>query len=492
MSRFVAALTTGYAHLALATAIQVTLIPFLLTQVGAEVTGVYILLTSIGQFAAVGIGWLAGAGVRVIGEAEAEQVDFGYQEVHQAVFLGFAVYGLLFLAGAVIASACVGTLWLRGLPPDFLSQTRLAVVYLGLYVLFNYAHQADLALLTARLEQARANLYRGAAPALFAAIALPLMIFWPRIDLLFLAQFLSAAVCLVAARTSLYKRGLLAFKWRLPRAELVRTLAVRVGGPYFLFGTAQFVLQLGDALLIGIVLGPAAVAAYTVLAKAPDLIAILAGRISETLSPYFVRMDTAPERRPELAELYLTTAKLQHVIAILAGVTFATVGPWVLELWVGDRNRPQTWWAFAAAGTSIFFQIVNRHDVILHFACARVGRVIPVQFTEVTAKVVLTLLLFSRFGYVAPIIAYVCAQVLGISLWYRTLGIHTARTTWHAWLLRVGRVAGCLGVAAILWAAALPSVMSWQLPQVLVFTLLVAVIFVLTARRGIMALRTLA
>lgn len=491
MSRFGAALTTGYAHLAIATAIQVILIPFLLTRVGREVTGIYLLLTSIGQFAAIGIGWLAGAGVRVIGESEASLVKFGYREVHQAVFLGFVLYGALFLLGALLASAGIGTLWLGGLPPDLLAQIRLAVIFLGFYILLNYAHQADLALLVARLEQARANLYRTAAPALFVILSVPLMLTRPRIDMLFLAQLVSTAVCLVAARVSLYRRGLLARQWHLPDVELVRALAFRVGGPYFLFGVAQFVLQLGDTLLIGMVLGPTAVASYTVLAKAPDLIALLAGRISETLTPYFVKMDTARERQAELGGFYLDTAKLQHIIAILAGVGFATLGPWVLKLWVGDQNRPQSWLAYAIAGVYIFFQIVNRHDVVLHFACARVARVIPVQFTEAAAKLILTLLLFQRYDFLAPLIAYVIVQVAGVSLWYRTLALHIVRTSWRAWVVHVGRVAGCLVVVVALWVPALPMSMTWQFSQAIVFALVLAAIFAATARRGIMTLRAL-
>ncbi len=492
LPRFLAGLTAGYLHLALAAAVQVVLIPFLLSRTGSETTGVYLLLVSVAQFVAVGIGWLSGAGVRVIGESQLERGGERVRELHHAVFVGFAAYGAAVFVGCLCAAAFIGPYWLSGVAPAIQHQTRLAIVYVGAFVCINFAHQADLALLAAQFEQARANLYRVAQLVIYVLLAVPMMLLSARIDLLFLAQALAASVCFVLARLWLRSSGLLGpTQHTVPSWQFLRDLFVRVGRSYFLFGVAQFTLQLGDTLLTGAVLGPRAVAAYTVLAKVPDLLVIVCARISETLVPYLVRLDASTERRASLVSLFLSTSRLQHTVGAIAGFAYAVAGPAVLDLWVGPENRPSGWLPYAVAGMSIFLQVINKHDAILHFACARVQRLLPIQFVEALGKMGLTLLLFGRYGFVAPLIAYVIMQALGVTWWYRSSALGIVHVPWRQWFARVGAFAAALCAVAAVAVAAIRPFEKRELPQIALFGAALAVAAAVLVAPEIKRLRAL-
>ena len=480
--RFLAGLGAGYLHLIAGALVQIILIPFLIRTVGADETGIYLLLMTISQFAAIGVGWLAAAGVRLIGEMQAKDAA-SYPVVHHAVFAGFVGYGLFILVGCVIAASLIGSVWLEDATGASQQQLRNGVVLLGVYVAINYAHQADLAAFVGLLEQGRANLYRLAGTCMFALGAVPVMLIEPRIDLLMLMQAFSAAVCFAWARYELVRRDFVEPRWwRLPKKATMHSLFVRTGVAYLLFGIAQLLLQLGDTLLIGSLLGPAAVAAFAVLVKVPELVGIALSRVSDTLSPYFIKLDASAGNGERLKALFISTSAIQHTLALCAGAFYVVAGPWILEIWVGQENRPPDLLPYVLAAAFIFFQVVNHHDIVLHFACARVARLLPVRFVEVAAKVGLTLALFEEWSFIAPLLAYFIVQVFGVTWWYRVFGVRLARATGTDWLQGVVKptTVAAIVAAALLAVGALLGRSDFML--LLVAGVIVASAFLMTIR----------
>jgi O-antigen/teichoic acid export membrane protein len=209
------------------------------------------------------------------------------------------------------------------------------------------------------------------------------------------------------------------------------------GRDYFIFGLAQFGLIYGDVMIIGAVLGPAKVSAYLIIWKIPEVMALILGRISEILSPYLTRL-SARSGQGGVAPLFLCTSRLQHGLAAAAGAAYAFFGPDMAGLWVGEAFRPETPWYYWIAGMLLFFQVVNRHDIVLHAALARLGRLVAVQFAELFLKVVLTLLLFDRFGVAAPLVAGLAVQAAAVTWIYRVSALQESRTGKAAWMREVG------------------------------------------------------
>jgi O-antigen/teichoic acid export membrane protein len=464
---YAAALAANYLNQLLAVLVNLVLIPYLLHQLGPRLTGVYLVLMTVANFMAVGIGWLAGAGVRAIGALGPEEDGAQVSRVHRIVVLGFAVYSTVVLLVMIGASLLAGTWWLRDMPAEVLGQARAACVLLGVYVWITYVHNADLALLTALLRQCEANLYRVAAQALFGLTALVLLMHSPRIDVLMAAQVVASLVIALIARLSLRLRGIIGrWEWSLPDRALLRQVLVTTGASYFLFGLAQFVLMYADVFIIGAVLGSEAVTAYVVVWRIAEFAGLLLARISETLSPYLTRLESRGNSA-ELKTVFLTTSRLQHWLAIAAGCGYALVGPWIVGTWIG-ANRPSAWFLFALSGTVLAFQVINRHDVILHFAIGRVGRLVVPHALEVAAKIALTIVLFPALGIGAPLAAFVAVQALGMTWWYRRAALQLVAASWAQWCRTVAGPAG-LELLPLALAVTIvgPRAMAWSWPEAL-------------------------
>jgi O-antigen/teichoic acid export membrane protein len=472
MKNYLFGLIANYLNLTLGTIILLVLIPYLLRHTGAELTGVYLVLMTVANFVAVGIGWLAGAGVKLIGSADETTGKRNVQEIHWVVFLGFASYATGVLLLTILGALGAGYWWLVGASEEAIKQGRNASLLLGLYIWISYVHNADLSLMTATLRQGEANLYRALAQVFFGATAFLLLRWKQRIDLLMLAQMSGALIAAIIARLHLHMIGILhRAGWHRPDRDLVRQMFITVGGPYFLFGLAQFVLLYADVFVVGAVLGSEAVAAYVILWKIAESIGMLLGRISETLSPYLTRIEARGDFA-NLRSVFLQTSRLQHWLALTAGFGYMIAGPFVVSLWVGGENQPDAWWLYVLAGMALFFQVVNRHDVILHFATGCVGRLLIPHVLEVGLKLALTLALVPSLGIGAPLAAFVSVQLLGMTWFYRRAGLKVVSTDWSDWRSQVGFPAAVL-LALLTFSVALigARVMNWSWVDVVSFGL---------------------
>lgn len=463
MKNYLFGLIANYLNLTLGTIILLFLIPYLLRHTGAELTGVYLVLMTVANFVAVGIGWLAGAGIKLIGTADETTGKRNVQEIHWVVFLGFASYATGVLLFTILGGLGAGHWWLVDASEETIKQGRNATILLGIYIWISYVHNADLSLLTATLRQGEANLYRALAQALFGVMALSLLLWKQRIDLLMLAQTLGVLIAGIIARIHLHFGGILNCKrWHRPNPDLVRKMFVTVGGPYFLFGLAQFLLLYADVFVIGAVLGAESVAAYVIIWKIAESIGMVLGRISEALSPYFTRIEARGDL-VNLRSVFLQTSRLQHWLALTAGFGYMVLGPFIVSLWIGGQSQSDSWWLYILAGMALFFQVVNRHDVILHFATGRVGHLLIPHVLEVGLKLALTLVLVPSLGIGAPLAAFVAVQVLGMTWFYRRAGLRLVSTNWSDWRSQVAFPAVVMFVLLSLCVVLIgPRVMNWS------------------------------
>ena len=449
MKSYIVGLSTNYFGLAVSMAIQVFLLPFLLNHIGPQLTGLYYLFMTISNFMAVGIGWLSGSGVYLLASSDAHDEKINTQEVHWIVFLGFGAYASLMLIVISAGSMTVGHWWLRGADPSLIKEARNACILLGLYIWLTYLHLADISLFTAILQQGWANFYRIVSQIVFFIVVILIVLSKPRLDLLMLANLIGVIVAAVAARLHLRISGRLGpSRWHLPRSELVRKMFLTIGGSYFISSIAQFGLIYGDVFLISAILGSSMVSAYLVIWKIPEVIALILGRISEILSPYLTRISSR-EGSIRTASLFLSTSRLQHCLGIICGLAYGLFGPTLVGFWVGEAHRPEEPWFYWVAGIVLAIHVINKHDVILHYALAKLGKLVLPQFVELFLKVILTFTLFRSLGIMAPLVAVLIVQLLGITWVYRASALKQINISWVDWLYQVGIWAGVVLIAVI-------------------------------------------
>ena len=451
MKDYILALMANYLGLIISIAIQIFLLPFLLNSMGAKLTGVYYLFMTVSNFVAIGISWLTGAGIYLLATSESNDNKDDINEVHWAVFSGYAVYATLVVLVIAIWGMSAGRLWIVGESQILVSQARAACFLLAGYIWVHYVHQADIALYTAMMQQRLAHLFRVVSQLIFIAGVVVFVLPAPRLDTLMLINLLGVAIVAVGARMHLRISGKLkAIKWHVPPRDLMKKILVTKGGSYFIFGIPQLALVYGDVLIIGAFLGSEMVSAFIIIWKIPEVMALLLGRISEISSPYLTRMAGRLGKKG-VAPFFLCVSRLQHGLSMIAGVGYAFFGPEMVKLWVGETHTPQDPRLFLLAGVVLILQVLNKHDMVLHYAFAELGKLVKAQFAELFFKVSLTLLLFPVMGIAAPLVAALLIQFSGLTWYYRQAALKQVDMGWRNWFIQVGR---WWGVFAIVISAA--------------------------------------
>jgi len=183
-----------------------------------------------------------------------------------------------------------------------------------------------------------------------------------------------------------------------------------------------------DVLVIGWLGGAETAARYVLLWKIAEVGVTALWRISETWSPILVRMDAMNEHAA-IKRQYRHVATLLLVTAIPAGLAYALLGRWITMLWLGAEHAPKDPLGFVLAGTAIVWVGLARLPSILSYSLARFRVWNGIACVEVAARLALTVALYPRFGYLAPLVALNVVHLCGIAAAYQ----------WAGWRLLAGR-----------------------------------------------------
>ncbi len=411
------ALVGNYAALAIALVSQVLLLPLLLGRVGPTVAGTFVLLWSAVNFAAIGIGWLSSGGVVLMTRAAAEEAEGRLVDIYRQFARIMAGYGLLVWLALGVWSLGIGSLWLQSLSVADASAIRWATQGAGIYVIAMYVHQADLALLTARLQQGRAALFRILLQVLMLGGALAGIATGAGVAGMFAGYAGAAIVTAISAHLSVRAHD-------LPVVPIVSTDAA--GSMRGIFGTFAgysivWVLgQYSDVAIVGALGGPGTTIVYAFLQRLPDAAALLVGRGSESLGPYFTTL-AGREDKTELRTLFLTSSRVVWRTSTAAGIGFAVFGSDLVRWWSQGRLPLPSPQYFAGAGVVIVAAIVNRHTSLLAYYTGHTAEATRLAALELCVRAALVFALFSRAHEQAPMIAALVAQCGILLVAYRRL-----------------------------------------------------------------------
>jgi O-antigen/teichoic acid export membrane protein len=396
---------------------QVVLVPVYLTTLGAEGFGLLVLMLAMINYAVVGIGWLNGGLQRILGEAFGTRNDAGFV---QAIDVG----KIIFLAyGAAAALLGIGVV-------AFLDRSQVplgAAIVAGFFLVASYESSIERLALTAAARLAAVNLLQFAQVVVYAISVVFVLLAGGGLLGVFACQLGSV----------LFARFLLPLCWQGARPiakhmigtlrPLLARLTGRMGGGYFL-SAALILTSQSDVLVIGWLGGAETAARYVLLWKIAEVGVTALWRISESWNPILVRLDAANEHTL-IKQQYRHVATLLLVTAIPAGLAYALLGPWITMLWLGAEHAPKDPLGFVLAGTAIVWVGLARLPSILSYSLARFRVWNGIACVEVAARLALTVALYPRFGYLAPLVALNVVHVCGIAAAYQ----------WAGWRLLAGR-----------------------------------------------------
>lgn len=418
---YAGAVATGYGLMGLQLVVQIILVPLYLGALGKYQFGLLMVLLSFIHVAGLGINWMHGINLRVLGEAFAKGDRDGFARYYGVTKLIFVGYG------AVVAVAMVAAAW--GFPSTFFGEIPdqqrdslgLAVLFAAAYfVLLNDLSVEYVALCSVK-RQIRAIRVLIVSVAVFAAAVVPWLLSGGGLAGIMGCFVIGAVVARIVAwlawRGS--ETGAM-WRWLVPES---RPLLARLFGPmgrgYFLYGVIFLILQ-ADILIVGLLGGAKAAAEFTLVWKIAEFSILVLWRVSEHLKPELVQMDVRGET-DRLARVYGQGVWWLRAAALVTGLGYGLLGPWLVRLWVGAGNAPEDPIAYALAGAAIFWLGSARLPAVFAHALVRLRQLNMVAGLEVVAKLVLTVLLFPRFGILAPLIAISAVHLCGIAYAYPRL-----------------------------------------------------------------------
>jgi len=376
-----------------------------------------VLMLAMINYATVGVGWLSGGLQRILGEAFGTKNDAGFVQaidVGKIIFLGYGIIAAL-LAIAMVA---------------FLDRSRLplgAAIVAGLFLVVTYESAIERLALTAAARLAAVNLLQFAQVTAYA------------ISVMFVLRAGGGLLGVFACQLGsvLFARLLLPLCWQGARPiakhvigtlrPLLVRLTGRMGGGYFL-SVALIVSLQSDVLVIGWLGGAETAARYVLLWKIAEVGVTALWRISESWSPILIRMDATNEHAI-LVRQYRHIVVLLLATAIPAGLAYALLGPWITMLWLGAEHAPKDPLGFVLAGAAIVWVGLARLPSILSYSLARFRVWSAIACFEIAARLALTVALYPRFGYLAPLVALNIVHVCGVAAAYQ----------WAGWRVLAGR-----------------------------------------------------
>jgi O-antigen/teichoic acid export membrane protein len=417
LSEYPLSLLSGYLAMAGNIIAQVVLVPVYLITLGAEGFGLLVLMLAMINYAAVGIGWLNGGLQRILGEAFGTRNDAGFV---QAIDVG----KIIFLAyGAAAALLGIGLV-------AFLDRSQVplgAAIVAGFFLVASYESSIERLALTAAARLAAVNLLQFVQVLAYAISVVFVLRAGGGLFGVFACQLGSVLVA----------RVLLPLCWQGTRPiakhmigtlrPLLARLTGRMGGGYFLSAALMLTFQ-SDVLVVGWLGGAEVAARYALIWKIAEVGVNALWRISESWSPILVRMDATNEHDIIMRQ-YRHIAVLLLATAIPAGLAYALLGPWVTTLWLGAEQAPKGQLGFVLAGAGMVWMGLARLPSILSYSLARFRLWTGIACVEVAARLALTVALYPRFGYLAPLVALNVVHLCGIAVAYQ----------WAGWRLLAGR-----------------------------------------------------
>jgi O-antigen/teichoic acid export membrane protein len=409
------ALLGNYAALAVALASQLVLLPLLLTRLGPVDAGLFIVLWSAVNFAGAAIGWLSGGGTVMMTQAAAAGNEAGVAQVYWRFARGMAGCGAAAWVALALWGAGVGTWWMRDVTPANVAQIRIAVHGAGLYMLALDLHQADLALLTARLRQSAVAGFRVALQLLMFAMGAAGVVWGRGVGAMFVGYAIAAVLVCIIAHVVVRRTA-----WPVVMPARNDSSAIYSGalGRFAGYSIVFSVLQYADTLILSLAAGPAAVLLMTFLQRLPDGAALVIGRASETLGPYYSAM-AAGDEAEQLRQTYLTVSRVIWRVAAVSAAGFAVFGRDVVDWWSrGHLALPPAWY-FAGSGLVLLAAIVNRNSGLLAYYAGQPGLATRLLLWELGLRAAVLLVLVWYAGALAPMFAALTAQFAVLLVAYR-------------------------------------------------------------------------
>ena len=391
-------LITGYGQLLVTIVVQIALIPIIVRNIGINNFGQYSVLYNLVSFSAIGITWVTGGGVRLVGEYAAQgrwKLINSFYTMSKVIFLLYSV----FLSVLLVVILFI-------FKKHFNTQTITSVVYFCIYLFFHFNFCSEQIILSAILKQDISNILSLIFQLVNFSSVIIVLPHNKQVHILFLCMIFSMFLVQILSWGYWYYSKDVTIRFRFVRREFREVFNHLWKGrakKYSLYGFCVLFSQ-ADVALIGFLCGSEIAGLFAILWKIPNLLIQLFGRIPGYLEPYIIQLD-AVGNKEVLERLFKKGFALFLILVLIMSICYIALGRFILELWLGIEYVAFNNETYILSGGAIFCLSLSRWPVTFLYSLVEFTILNRLIMLEVVLKYVFIALFFNKKQHLAPIYA---------------------------------------------------------------------------------------
>lgn len=410
---------SGYLLIALNMLAQVFLIPMYIKHLGAYQYGVFLLIFSFINYAAIGIGFMSGGALRLISENYSTNHFNQLKSAYCISKIVYVIYSLIIgLAFILYVLFIKGMDFFSPLPAEGLR--ILAVTCL--YLIVKYDFSVEIQLLVGVQKQFLANLYQILSQAFYLIFVL---LYFNQggtavSGVLFfnLISVCAAKLLILKSKRKLLKGQLRYHNDKTDRLSVLKKLFGKMGMGYAIYGFIILTYQ-SDLLLIGTISNkPELITQYAITWKLAEAGIMLLWKIPETMQPYIIELD-ARKDYSLLKRQYKKINSLSFLLSLTASLGFIVFGKAFIEIWMGAEYMHISAIQIILTAFVIFFDGIKRPSAIYAYSLVHLKELNILSGSEAIVKCLLIWYLFPKFGILVPLVIRILLSICFVYLYFR-------------------------------------------------------------------------
>ncbi|ABC29201.1 putative membrane protein [Hahella chejuensis KCTC 2396] len=419
---YLSTLSSGYVLMFVTMLAQLVTIPLYLGSYEKWGFGVISMMLAVVPLMALGITWVSGGGMRLMGEAVAKNDIVGARRIYSASKYLFTLYGVVvaFILAAIGIS--FQDYWIDDAPNYYTREDlHYLIISFCVYIVVQYEFSSELAAFAATKKQHEGNIIQIINPIVMAAAVYVMILFGVGIQSVFISMTLGYLVMRVCThyywrRVSTYGNYVVLLSPDREQIEATADMLKDYAVSYSIYGVLLLFL-FSDVIIVGYLMGAEAAATLALIWKIPNLLMQTLWRVPIYAEPYVIHMDAKGEME-KLRSLFKKGFFAYSLMCFIAASVFYIIGEDVLQLWVGNIPDLKGDFKFLMCAGAIFFLSLSRWPISFLYAMVKLRMLIKVMAVELLVKVFFVIFFYNYHGFISPIVAINVEYILGLALAY--------------------------------------------------------------------------
>ena len=361
---------SGYILIAFNMIAQVFLIPLYVKYLGSYKYGVFLLIFSFINYAAVGIGFMSGGALRLLGEKYSIKDYKALSTSYTVSKYTYVLYSLLVSAAFILYALCIkGSSYFSD---SYLENIKIICVTC-VYIIIKYDFSVEIQLLVGTQRQFWANIFQILTQLFYLMLVIPYIIFsstnisgvlFCNLAGLIIARFMIAWykwIKKIPVNLERYNESFIPY---------IKKLFGKMGIGYTIYGLIIITYQ-ADLLIMGTISNnPEIITQYGIIWKVAEAGIMLLWKVPETMQPYIIELD-AQGNSEALQKQYSHIYKITFILSSIAAFVFLICGKFFIKIWMGTSYIPINNICIILTAAAIFFDGIKRTPAIYAYSLVK-------------------------------------------------------------------------------------------------------------------------